>query len=203
MLIKTKKFLLASAIGFVSLAAIGCERDLSLAQRTWAPRPEQTLAPVAPPQAQPIGRRDVRDVTTGEIKIAEAPVGGTYMFTVPETVTQVKNPAANFGAYQLFMGNPKPNDRPFISIEIGPDVVSEAEVGGAGLKAENTRKYGLNGLSAEEWTGKTSEGYPFCELIVTRGDNGDRLHALAIAKDKNTRQVALDILASIKWEPKK
>jgi hypothetical protein len=189
----------------LALAAVvvgGCSQDLSLAERTYAPRAEGALTPLSAPAQKPAGVREVNITDAGEIKFTE-PVTGTYLFTIPQNVTNVKTTGPNIAAYQLYLANAKPTDRPLLVIEIGASLASEAEVGGAELKAENSRKYLLNGLAASEWTGKTADGYPFCELIVSHNDKGDKLRALAIARDKDSRQLALDILASIRWEPKK
>jgi hypothetical protein len=179
-----------AVVALVALA--GCEHDLSLAERTFSPRPAQYLAPLPAPADSPAGRVNVVVDNKLDIKVVEIPVTGTYFFTTPSNVTQIKSTGSKLNAYQLFVGSPKPTDRPFLTIEIAPNITSEAEVGGI-----------LNGLVATEWTGKTADGYPFCELIITHGEKGDKLRALAIARDKPSRQLALDILGSIKWEAKK
>lgn len=183
-------------IGVLGLA--GCAMDNILTHRQEIPRAELALQPLQAErgveQAPPAG-------LTGEPRIIiDEQETGTYVFTTPENVTRIKESGPNLGQYRLYLGDAKPTDKPFVTIVLAPEVRSEAAAGDGDLKAEATRTYLLNGLTTQEWTGHTTDGRPFCELIVSHGAKGDKLHAVAIARDARTRELALEILGSIKWK---
>jgi hypothetical protein len=60
----------------------------------------------------------------------------------------------------------------------------------------------LNGNIAKEWTGSTSAGAPFNELVISKPgvEKGDVCHAIAVAKSAEGRKLAIEILSSITWK---
>jgi hypothetical protein len=146
--------------------------------------PDPTQTPVAPP---------VRQVITG-----------TWTFTTPTTVTRNERRNAQLSEFSLYNGRPSPAATPFVVITVAPadaDGGSHAAADPEKFKTSATREYVLNGNLAREWSGLTSDGSAFCELIVRRpGDAADVCHALAIAKTTAERKLALDILGSITWQ---
>lgn len=194
-----RTILLTLTAATLTLAA--CERDYSLARPQFVPRADLDLVPVpaAPGAGAPF---DMGPSSTPRMWEQDV-VRGTYTFTTPKNVTNIKQNVGEIAQYKLYLGEPAPTDHPFVSITVAPTVESQASAGAGDLKAERERTYLLNGMTCQEWTGHTSAGLPFCELIVAHGEGGEKLHALAIAKDADSRKLALDILASITWTPSK
>jgi hypothetical protein len=187
------------AAGVLMSLLAGCQHEYFLSQAAWVPRAdldEKALAAKAPVVST------VTREGTAATQTVEDSVTGTYTFTTPKNVTQLQVGSTEYSVYQLYVGEARPTDTPLLVITVAPKVESEAASGAGDLKMEKSRSYSLNGLATQEWTGKTTQGLPFCELIVSHGDKGEKLHAIAIARDEASRKVALDILASITWSPK-
>ena len=128
-------------------------------------------------------------------------VKGTYEFTVPGTVTQIKRSTNDFEQYSLYMGRPGPGDTPFLVITVGPHVSVENTQPDSTLRADATRMYGLNGLITHEWTGYTTDRkLPFCELLVSHDLEGDRLQAVAVAKNAEQRKLALEFWEALRGD---
>jgi hypothetical protein len=194
----TMKTTLLAAGALVFLLA-GCQHEYFLARPAWVPRAEldeTALAAKAPATEGAAGGG------AGGTQTVEDTVTGTYTFTTPKNVTELQVGSTDYSVYQLYVGEAKPTDTPLVVITVASKIESEAASGAGDLKAVKSRSYTLNGLTTQEWTGKTTEGLPFCELIISHGDTGEKLHAIAIARDEASRKIALDILASITWSPK-
>lgn len=191
-----------SAVGVVG----GCESENFLKFRQDIPRADLGLDAQTARVPATRERGVIDEVTTPGI---EDRVVGTYTFVVPETVTQIKKTGETLTQYLLYFGTPAAEDRPIVRIEIGPKVESEAMAGTGEFKSlkdgvlPKLRVYSLNGLEVHEYSGHTAAGLPFCELVVSHGDGGDELHAVAVARDAETRKVALDVLGSIGWKAAK
>ncbi len=131
-------------------------------------------------------------------------VTGTWTFTTPRTVTRVERKSGDLAEFSLYNGRPSGTQTPMVVITVAPpgsDTESQATSDGEKYKVSGSRDYVLNGNLAKEWTGLTSNGSAFCELIVRRaGGKGDVCHAMAVAKDTEERKAALDILGSITWQ---
>jgi hypothetical protein len=149
------------------------------------PDPTQTPTAPSPPLVQEI-------------------ITGTWTFTTPSTVTRNERKNAQLSEFSLYNGRPRPSDKPFVVITVAPadsDGGSHAEADPEKFHTSATRQYVLNGNLAKEWSGLTTDGAAFCELIVRRpGEAGDVCHAVAIAKNTAERKLALDILGSITWQ---
>ncbi len=140
----------------------------------------------------------------GGVRITEE-VAGTWSFTVPQTVTQVERRTNDIHRYSLFSGIPAANDVPFMTITVTRDRTSFTKADPEGYKVANYREFVMNGNIAQEWTGLTSAGAGFCELIIRRpgtaGQTGDVCHAMAHARNDEEQKTAVGILASITWKP--
>ena len=196
---KMRRIVMVGVIG-VAAAVGGCTSENFLKRRQDIPRADLGLDALA---ARVNGGREgvPPDVDVMQEQ-AQDKVVGTYEFAVPKTVTEIRKTGPEWAQYQLYFGTPAPADRPIVNIMIGPKVESEAAAGTGDLKAEKNRIYSLNGLQVQEWTGHTVGGLPFCELIISHGESGDKLHAVAVARDVESRKVALDVLGSISWKAK-
>jgi len=139
---------------------------------------------------------DIKEAPPANV-LVEQQIGGTYEFTAPDTTTRLSQKNGDVAIYTFYMGRPKPTDKPIVTISVGPKFARTTDA--AGYRQVGSRTYLLNGLPAQEYTGYTPTGEAFAELLITRAE-GDALHALAVAKTAEERKVALDILASIKWQ---
>ena len=135
-------------------------------------------------------------------------ITGTWTFTVPRTVTRVMKKTGELTQYSLYAGRPAANDTPIVVITVGPPSAapenSVAESDPATYKVTGTRSYVLNGNIAHAWTGTTSTGSAFSELVLTRPGataTSDVCHAMATARNTAERTEALAILGSITWTP--
>jgi hypothetical protein len=138
----------------------------------------------------------------GGITVTEE-VRGTWKFKCPANVTQFERLTGTFDQFSLYMGQPKPNDVPFVVITVGRDRKSLAE-GSEEYKITGRREYAMNGNIAKEWTGQTAAGAGFCELLVRRpgtpGETGDVCRVMAVVKNAEQQKAATEILGSIVWE---
>jgi hypothetical protein len=139
---------------------------------------------------------------SGGVVITDEP--GVWKFTVPTNVTQVTRKMEDWDRISLYRGPTRTMGEPFVVVTVGGERVSHAETETTKYKVQGKREYVMNGNIAKEWTGQTSTGAGFCELIVRRpgtaGETGEVCHALATARDEDEQKVALGILGSIVWE---
>lgn len=130
-------------------------------------------------------------------------VTGTWTFTTPPTVTRMERKNGELSQFSLYNGRPAADAKPFVVITVAPatsESGSQAEAEPGTYKVSETRSYVLNGNIAQEWTGLTSDGAAFCELVVRRPGSGtDVCHAMAIARTSAERELALKILGSLTW----
>ncbi len=131
---------------------------------------------------------DIQPVTTG-----------TYSFTLPHNVSSFKKFGDTLQEYLLYYGIPHPNQKPFLTMVVAAHV-RPACVGNPLFRVHSNRTFILNRLSAREYTGYTTAGMPFAELILSHGNHGDRLDALAVVPNNTQRKIALKILASIHFK---
>ena len=143
---------------------------------------------VANPPAAPLAIPDIQPVTTG-----------TYSFTLPHNVSSFKKFGDTLQEYLLYYGIPHPNQKPFLTMVVAAHV-RPACVGNPLFRVHSNRTFILNRLSAREYTGYTAAGMPFAELILSHGNHGDRLDALAVVPNNTQRKTALKILASIHFK---
>ncbi len=125
---------------------------------------------------------------------------GRFVFVVPGNVARITSTLHGKNAYLLYYGRPKPSDQPFVTVTAGRQMHSATKNNPA-FKVTGFREFILNGSLAEQWTGSTVSGHPFCELIVRHGKN-HAVDALAIARTRGARKAALQILGSIRWQPR-
>jgi hypothetical protein len=157
-------------------------------------------------QPQPVSRADLgtqplqQTTTTPPPPAVAAQVVGSYTFTIPPTVTEFEKTQGPMQQYLLYNGKPTPDQTPFLTITVAPDI-DQATAKDPNFHIQNQRTYMLNDLAAQEWTGYTADQAPFTELIITNPSGGEKLDALAVAPDEPTRQLALNILESIRWQP--
>jgi hypothetical protein len=178
------------------LALAGCPPSPSILERPTTPDRaklgEWVIA--TPPQGAGAG--------SGGVVVADEP--GEWKYTVPSNVTQVTRRMADWDRISLYMGAARAMEEPFMVITVGGERASHAETETTKYKVTGKREYVMNGNIAKEWTGQTSTGAGFCELIVRRpgtaGETGEVCHALATARDEDEQKVALAILGSITWE---
>ena len=180
----------------------GCAGDSFLEQRTNADRAVYGSDLIAVPPAR-VETVNPNPIGPGGVLIVEK-VAGSWKFTTPETVTRVEKKTAEMDQFSLYNGVPQPTDLPFLVIQTTRNRASIAEADKGMYKVSNQREYVMNGAIAQEWTGLTSNGAGFCELVVrkpgTEGQTGDVCHAMAIVKTEDERKLALGILESIAWE---
>ena len=162
---------------------------------------EDALAAKVPPSANP-GNPPLN--TQGIVSPLEPVITGTYTFVVPATVSQMRRTTDRFDQYAMYIGRPGPTDTPFMVITVSRDVATFANQPDSNYDVQNTRSYPLNGLIVAESTGFTKDKHlPFSEIIAKRPGGGDQLLAVTIVPDNATRDVALEILSSLKWEATK
>jgi hypothetical protein len=193
------------------LAAGGCQSKNYLTERYNLPRADLKDDPIevthepAPVTAGETVNEEPTAQTPPAVPGTVDVITGTWDFSVPPTVTRVERKSADLQQFSLYNGRPAPADKPFVVITIAPsesDKGSLAEADPDKYKISNTRSYALNGNIAKEWTGRTSDGSAYCELIITKpGGTGDLCHAIGVAKSADERKLALDILGSITWKP--
>ncbi len=155
-----------------------------------------SMRELAPPAQQ-------SGISSGSVmpgQLEPAAPAGTYSFTVPYTVTSFKKSTATYRQYLLYNGRPTPNQKPFCVLTVAAKVARNCS-NSLKFNVHSTRTFILNGLAAREWSGYTTAGNPFAELIVSHLGGGDKLDALAIAPNDQIREMALKILSSIHWTP--
>ncbi|HVX84441.1 MAG TPA: hypothetical protein VH253_06460 [Phycisphaerae bacterium] len=199
----------AAALGIAILSAAAACHSSSPLDRSYAPAraalPDQPLPNFAPPTPVNV----VNPEPTATAPAPQQPrIAGTWTFTVPTSVTRIMKKTGEFTQYSLYAGRPAANDTPIVVITVGPpdnaSAASIAESDPATYKITAQRGYVLNGNIAHEWTGTTSTGSAFSELILTRPgatEESDVCHAMATARNAAERTQALDILKSITWTP--
>jgi hypothetical protein len=199
-----RKSLAAGLMMCVALSLAACEGSATLAKqqkidRANLPLDRIDLAPVARPEATTNPSTEAATETAGA---APAPVPveepGTYTFTIPTTVTTVKQTNDVLQQYRLYLGQPKPTDLPFLVLTVAPNQTAPTKTGEPNPAY---RTYRLNGLDTQEWKGYDLDHHPYCELLVAHSEHGDQLHAIAVARNAKERTLALEVLASIKWTP--
>jgi hypothetical protein len=190
---------------FLSAALLlaGCGTSTILDDRTIPDRPNFGAKALPVPPAPPPHVDIVNEDPTPNPAVAlPDQITGTWSFVTPPTVTRVERRNENLAQYSLYLGRPAPDDTPFLVITVSRDPRGIAEGDPATYKIANQRQYTLNGNLAKEWTGNTTAGAGYCELLLTKpAGTGDVCHAMAIAKTEEQRKLALDILASISWKP--
>ncbi len=133
---------------------------------------------------------------------AESPApragAGTFTFTVPPGVTQFEKQTQRMHEYLLYLGRPTPDQQPFVTLVVAHGVVPMSHNNPA-LRVKTSRIFLLNGLPAHEWTGHTTTGAGFAEIVVKSPDKGGDLDAIAMSFNPKTRQMALAVLKSIQW----
>lgn len=194
------------ALGVVGLALTfaACEGTATLAQRQKIDRADMPLdridtTPIgrvasAPAPATAPATPEAGDATMPAAADEDLP--GSYTFTIPPTVTTVKQSNSGMQQYRLYVGQPKAADTPFVVLTVAPNIEAPTQE----AQGEPTeRTYRLNGLQTQEWKGYDQQHHPYCELLVTHGPKGDQLHAIAVARTNDERALALKILNTIKW----
>ena len=155
------------------------------------PPPPPHVTVVNPPPGQPL--------------ILPVEVTGTWTFTTPTTTTRTERKIGDTDQFSIFDGRPSPTDTPLVVITVARDQKSLAESDPAAYKITNQREYPMNGNLVHEWTGQTTAGSGFSELLISRpGEDlqqGETCHAIAIVKNAAQQKTALAILGSIIWEP--
>lgn len=189
------------AVVLLACAALaGCQSSHYLDSRTDPFRPSygQNVIPVHVDIVNP----DPRGPDGGVVISDETP--GTWIFTAPQTVTQVEHKTGDFDRFSLYNGVPAPTDVPFMTVTVTRDRGTLAEGDPENFKVDNKREYAMNGGIAAEWTGHTKSGAGFCELIVRKpgpqGEKGSICHAVALARNAEEQKLALAILSSIVWK---
>ncbi len=133
---------------------------------------------------------------------ASRPRAGTFTFVVPPEVTQFEKQTRLTHEYLLYMGRPAPDQKPFVTLVVAHGVVPISHDNPA-MRVKASRVFLLNGLPAREWTGHTTTGAGFAEIVVKSPDQGGELDALAISSTPTTRKLALAVLKSIRWQSSK
>jgi hypothetical protein len=142
---------------------------------------------------------------TGDQSISNVPdikpvTAGTYTFTVPKSISSFKKSGETLQEFLLYYGVPTANQKPFVTMVVARHLQT-ACVKNPMFRVQSHRKFILNGLFATEYTGYTTAGQPFAELLLSHGKDGDKLEALAIVPNNKQRKIALKILQSIHWKP--
>ncbi len=127
---------------------------------------------------------------------------GTFTFVVPPGVTQFEKQTQSTHEYLLYLGQPTPNQQPFVTLIVAHGVVPVSK-NNVAMRVKSSRLFLLNGLPAQEWTGHTTTGAGFAEIVVRSPDNGGELDAFAISSTPTTRKLALAVLKSIHWQASK
>ncbi len=133
---------------------------------------------------------------------APRPRAGTFTFVVPPGVTQFEKQTRLTHEYLLYMGRPAPDQKPFVTLIVAHGVVPVSK-NNAAMRVKSSRLFLLNGLPAQEWTGHTTTGAGFAEIVVRSPDQGGELDAMAISSTPTTRKLALAVLKSIHWQASK
>jgi hypothetical protein len=210
------KIVMAMALAAGLVAMGGCRGTYSPLNARYVPERAEfgneaiPVPPPAPPPHVEIVNEDPTAKAGGALPSPETgvpAVTGTWTFVTPETVTRVEHKTAAFSRYSLYTGRPGPTDLPFVVITVskgmGGEAAGVAAADAAGYKVTGEREYTLNGNNVHEWTGNTAQGAGFSELIVRKtgsGASADVCHAMAIVRSAAERDVALSILASIRWK---
>ncbi len=190
----------AGVMIIVALSLAACEGRATLAKqqkidRADLPLDRIDLAPAVTATATTDASTEAATEAADAAPTAPAEEPGTYTFTIPATVTTVKQTNDVLQQYRLFLGQPKPDDLPFLVLTVAANQTAPSKTGEPNPAY---RTYRLNGLDTQEWKGYDLERHPYCELLVTHG-SGDQLHAIAVARNAKERALALEILSSIKW----
>jgi hypothetical protein len=185
----------------------GCYTTSPLAKRYVSVRPDYGDKELPNPGAapEPVEHREI--VNPSPVRNPPAPVyqdivTGTWSFTTPPTTTRVERKNGGMSQFSIYMGRPAPEDKPLVVITVSADAKSLAESDPDAYKVKGTRTYALNGNIAKEWTGTTSAGVPFNELVISKPgvEKGDVCHAIAVARTAEERKLAIEILSSITWK---
>jgi len=193
------------AAGGMGAALVGCQTPHSFLEQSSTPdRAEYSTTTIAIPETPPITVVN-RDPTAKAGFMADL-ITGTWNFDVPKTVTSVEHMTNDMHEYSLFLGRPQPTDKPFMVITVNHNrsvrATSDPE-----YKVTNDREYTMNGAIVHEWTGTTSTGAGFSELLLRKpgaaGETGDVCHAVAAVKNDDEQKLALSILSSLVWKPAK
>jgi hypothetical protein len=187
------------------LALTACEGLSTLAQQQKIDRANIPLeridtAPVARPpvtQAPPAAATPIEGGQPALPAPTQAAEQGSYVFTIPPTITSVKQSNAGMQQYRLYVGQPTPQATPFMVMTVAPEQDAPTQ---EALGEPAYRSFRLNGLTTQEWKGYDTQHHPYCELLVSRGESGDQLHAIAVARNNQERALALQILNTIKWK---
>jgi hypothetical protein len=185
----------------------GCYSTNPLDKRYVSVRPNYGDTALPNPGEAPAPRPKLEIVNPSPVRNPPAPafqdiVTGTWTFTTPPTTTRVERKNGGMSQFSIYMGRPGPTDTPLVVITVSSDAKSLAESDAETYKVTGTRTYVLNGNVAKEWTGTTSGGVPFNELLISKPgvDKGDKCHAIAVAKTAEQRKLAVEILSSITWK---
>jgi hypothetical protein len=191
---------MACVVGGVWLMAIagGCDKSSYLDQRTTPARAQFGNEVINLAALPPI----VVTRPAGAPAEPEEP-RGNWTFTVPTTVTREERKTAQMIEVSLYMGRPGPNDLPFLVITTSRDRTARCERDAA-FKIQQQRDYSMAGNIVHEWTGLTTAGAGFSELLIRRPgatETAQVCHAIAIARNEEEQKLALTILGSIVWTP--
>jgi hypothetical protein len=191
-------------VTLVAAVALGaCAHDSFLEQRTNPDRAAygDQVIPVPPPHVEAVNPNPLNANTM----IVTEHIAGTWKFTVPNTVTQMEKKTVDYDQFSLYEGRPAPTDVPFLVITTTRERASIAQADPGMYKLSGQREYVMNGGVVQEWTGLTSTGAGFCEMVVRKpgaeGQSGDVCHAMAVVKTEDQRKLALGILETVVWQP--
>lgn len=203
----------AVACAVVGMAGVaGCRSSSYLDQRyspSRADLPDRELPNQPRWTPSPVGPMVNPEPTNQSPVETSAPViTGTWTFTTPRTLTRTMKKTGELTQYALYAGRPAANDTPIVVITVGPPAApgaaqSQAESDPATYKVTGTRSYVLNGNVVTEWTGTTSTGAAFSELLLKRpgaAESSDVCHAMATARTTDERKTALEVLGSLTWK---
>jgi hypothetical protein len=191
----------------MAMALAACSSTSPLDKRYVSVRPDygDKALPNPGEAPEPVEHRDL--VNPSPVRNPPAPmyqdiVTGTWTFTTPPTTTRVERKNGGMSQFSIYMGRPAPQDKPLVVITVSADAKSLAESDPETYKVTGTRTYALNGNIAKEWTGQTSAGVPFNELMISNPgvEKGDVCHANAVARTSEERKLAIEILSSITWK---
>jgi hypothetical protein len=158
---------------------------------------EPVMLPTPTPAVAGVSPTDPRSIAPPVVP----EVKGTYVFSTPPTVTQIHQTTAAFDQFVLYMGRPQPADKPFMVITVAEKVSTYSDNPLGNYTVANKRTYIMNGLIVAETTGFTKDKhFAFSEIVAKRPGGGDQLLAVTIVPDAATREAALAILQTLKWE---
>ena len=191
---------LLALVGLLAAGMVACKKTSILDERTTPERAKfgseiinlAALPPATPPPGTP---------APGSAAPAEEK--GNWTFTVPTTVTREERKTAQMDEVSIYMGRPGPNDLPFLVITTSRDRTARCERDTA-FKIQQQRDYSMAGNIVHEWTGLTTAGAGFSELLIRRPgatETAQVCHAIAIARTEEEQKLALTILGSIVWTP--